>query len=179
MIGPLGRGYALPKQLGTLVMIAGGIGLASLFGLAESILLRRKQWEVLVWMGGKSSADIVMRRELEDMGARVWVTTEDGSLGTTGLVTQMLEREGPHLANHATTMVYACGPFDMLARVAAITQGLSLPCQVSLEARMACGVGACLGCVVLGRDKAYRLVCKDGPVFDAQEIDWEKTGRLL
>lgn len=179
MIGPLGRGYTLPGQLGTVVMIAGGLGIASLFGLAESILLRGKRCDVRVYIGGKSKEDILMKSELESMGVRVKVTTEDGSMGTKGVVTHLLEMDSPHLAKNGNTVVYACGPLEMLAGVASITQKVSLPCQVSLETRMACGVGSCLGCVVRTRDKGYQLVCKEGPVFDARKIDWERTERLI
>jgi len=179
VIGPLGRGYTTPEQLGTVVMIAGGLGIASLFGLAESILLREKRGDVRVYIGARSKEDVLMKSELEDMGARVEVTTEDGSMGTMGVVTHWLETKGPHLAKKGNTVVYACGPLEMLARVASLTQRVSLPCQVSLETRMACGVGSCLGCVVRTRDKGYQLVCKNGPVFDARQIDWERIGRLL
>lgn len=179
MTGPLGRGYTLSEDPATLVMIAGGLGIASLFGLAESILLRQERRDVRVYIGGQSKEDILMKSELEAMGARVKVTTEDGSMGTMGVVTQWLEMEGPHLAKDGSTAVCACGPFEMLARVATITQRFSLPCQVSLETRMACGMGACLGCAVRTRDRGYQMVCREGPVFDAREIDWERTGRLL
>jgi len=184
MIGPLGRGYTLPESSGTVLMLAGGLGIASLFGLAESILL--KQGAPLVWVciGGKTGEEILMKSELEEMGAEVEVTTEDGSMGMHGLLTQWLERLDTQMRMAALTKspglaVYACGPFEMLARVAAITRMLPLPCQVSLEARMACGVGACLGCAVKTRQRGYQMVCKAGPVFDAREIDWEATCRLF
>lgn len=179
MIGPLGRGYTVPEGLRTGIMIAGGLGIASLFALAESIVLKGKATHVRAYLGGKSKPDVLLKKELEDMGATVNVTTEDGSLGTRGLITRLLEREGPQLAKDSETMVYACGPLEMLAKVAAITQELSIPCQVSLEARMACGVGSCLSCVVRTRDEGYQLVCKNGPVFDASRIDWKNTERLL
>lgn len=179
MLGPLGRGYTLPKDPRVVVMVAGGIGIASLFGLAESILLRAKRPEVWVYIGAASGEDILMKSELESMGARVEVTTEDGSMGTRGVVTHWLEMEGPRLAKNGNSAVYACGPPEMLAKVATTAHTLSLPCQVSLEARMACGVGSCLGCAIRTRHRGYQMVCKEGPVFDVRDIDWDDVGRLL
>ena len=100
-------------------------------------------------------------------------------MGMRGVVTDWLEREGPNLLRKGKPMVYACGPIEMLARVASVVERLSLPCEVSLEARMACGVGSCLGCAFRGPEQGYRLVCKDGPVLDAGKIDWAESGRLL
>ncbi len=179
MIGPLGRGYTIPEQVVTVVILAGGLGIASLFGLAESILLKHKGTDVRVYIGGKSKERILMRRELEQMGAKVRVATEDGSQGMRGMVTQWLEKVGPDLRKNRNALVYGCGPLGMLARVGTLTQRFSLPCEVSLEARMACGVGSCLGCVVRTRDRGYQLVCKDGPVFDVRRIDWKRTKRLI
>jgi dihydroorotate dehydrogenase electron transfer subunit len=179
MLGPLGTGFSLQEGTRRVVMIAGGMGIASLFGLAEWILRRKEAVDIRIGIGGKSKEDILMTQELRAMGARVEVTTEDGTMGTKGLVTDWFENQVPLFAQKKNTTVCACGPLDMLARVSAMTQRVSLPCQVSLEARMACGVGACLGCAVKTGDKGYQLVCKSGPVFDATEIDWENMGRLL
>jgi len=179
MVGPLGRGFTIPETLGPVVMVAGGLGIASLFALAESILLRQRRPDLWVYIGGKSKDDILMKRELEGMGARVEVTTEDGSMGKMGVVTHWLNVEASRLTKEKDSLVYACGPLQMVARVAEITQRFSLPCQVSLESRMACGVGSCLGCAVRTRDKGYQMVCKDGPVFEAGKIDWKRPQRLL
>jgi dihydroorotate dehydrogenase electron transfer subunit len=123
--------------------------------------------------------DILMTSELEAMGARLKVTTEDGSLGTKGMVTHLLEASGPSLAEQRNILAYACGPPAMLARVACLSEKFSIPCQVSLEARMACGVGSCLGCVVRTKSRGYQRVCKEGPVFGAEEVVWEGIERLL
>ncbi|NIO05235.1 MAG: dihydroorotate dehydrogenase electron transfer subunit [Proteobacteria bacterium] len=179
MVGPLGRGYRIPEDLGTVAMVAGGLGIASLFGLAQSILQRKKGADVRICIGGNSKTDILMKPELESMGAKVNVTTEDGSIGMRGVATDWLEAESLQLASERDTVVYACGPLGMLAKVNTVTERFSIPCQVSLEARMACGVGSCLGCAVKARDQGYHMVCKDGPVFDADEIDWERTKRLI
>lgn len=179
MVGPLGRGYTVPEGLRSVALIAGGLGIASLFALAEWILQRRRRPEVWVYLGGKSKRQILAKATLERMGARVRVTTDDGSMGTQGLVSDRWESLAHRLAEHGKSAVYACGPLEMLAAVARITAELSLPCQVSLEARMACGMGSCLGCAVRTKDGGYKMVCKDGPVFDARQIHWGKTGRLV
>jgi dihydroorotate dehydrogenase electron transfer subunit len=140
---------------------------------------RENRTDIRVYIGGKTQQDILMKPELESMGARVAVSTEDGSMGVKGLVTEWLDREGADLSKAGCTAMFACGPLDMLARVATLAKELALPCQVSLETRMACGLGACLGCAVRTRHRDYRMVCKQGPTFDASEIDWEATKRLL
>jgi dihydroorotate dehydrogenase electron transfer subunit len=180
MLGPLGRGYTLPKDRQNVVMIAGGIGIASLFGLAEWILLARGMPSHLrICIGGKSREDILLKPDLENMGIEVDVTTEDGTMGTTGVVTDWFQKALPSLWKKGKPMIYACGPMEMMTRVASIAQDFSLRCEVSLEARMACGLGSCLGCVFKTPEQGYRLVCKDGPTLDAREIDWKATGRLL
>jgi dihydroorotate dehydrogenase electron transfer subunit len=179
IIGPLGRGYTLPEGTETVIIVAGGLGIASLFGLVESILQSGQRLEVRVYIGARSEKDILMRPELEGMGALVKVTTEDGSTGRKGMVTHSVESEAPELAERGNTVVYACGPLKMLATIAKTMHRVSLPCQVSLETRMACGMGSCLGCAVRTRDRGYQMVCKEGPVFDAMEIDWERGERLL
>jgi dihydroorotate dehydrogenase electron transfer subunit len=128
------------------------------------------------------SEDILCVKDFEEARARVHITTEDGSQGTRGLVTDLLR---PFLlAPHAVRLrahdeasrltMYSCGPPAMLAAVARLAEESGVPCQVSVEANMACGFGACMGCAieVKGAAKGYRLVCQDGPVFDSREIVW-------
>jgi len=112
-------------------------------------------------------------KDFEEAGASLHITTEDGSLGTRGLVTDLLR---PFLLTpHASRLtMYTCGPPGMLAAVARLAEEFAVPCQVSVEANMACGFGACMGCAIEVRAdvKTYKLVCKDGPVFDSREIKW-------
>jgi NAD(P)H-flavin reductase len=107
--------------------------------------------EVLVLIGGKSRDKILGMRELKKIGCEPQVATEDGSLGMQGLATDLLERELMTQGSKSASL-YACGPMPMLARVAQIADQFDLPCQVLMEARMACGVGACLGCAVKVRE---------------------------
>jgi dihydroorotate dehydrogenase electron transfer subunit len=179
MVGPLGRGFRIREDVQTRILVAGGLGIASLFGLAESLLRMGKGSGILFYIGARTREEILMKPELESRGVRVEVTTEDGRMGRGGLVTTCFEADAPRLAGGGNASIDACGPFEMLVRTAKIARRYSLPCQVSLESRMACGLGACLGCPVKTRDRSYSMVCKDGPVFDADEIDWEGTGKLV
>lgn len=130
---------------------------------------------VEVFLGGKTAEDILCVKDFEEAGAGVHITTEDGSLGSRGLVTDLLR---PFLLtpDASRLTMYACGPPGMLAAVARLAEELTVPCQVSVEANMACGFGACMGCAVEvraeGAGPSYKLVCRDGPVFDSREIVW-------
>jgi dihydroorotate dehydrogenase electron transfer subunit len=105
----------------------------------------------------------------------VEVATENGTKGYKGLVSELLEKCLPLSGDKPKLIVFACGPSEMLKMIGKISRKHRFPCQVSLEERLACGVGACLGCVVKakGSTYTYKRVCKDGPVFDAGELIWE------
>ncbi|HTP67053.1 MAG TPA: dihydroorotate dehydrogenase electron transfer subunit, partial [Geobacteraceae bacterium] len=146
---------------------------APLYFLARELVEKGK---VRLFTGGRSRDDILCVTEFERLGVETYVATDDGTLGERGLVTEALER---YLAEtRGVGSIFACGPFPMLKAVAQIAEKNGTLCQVSLEAYMACGVGACLGCVVKGRNHSdenpdYRCVCKDGPVFDSRELLWD------
>ena len=172
VLGPLGRGFDLGDPAEEKVLVGGGVGLAPLYYLAKELV---KQSRVRLFVGGRNKDDVLCITEFERLGVETYVSTDDGTLGASGLVTEVLEK---HLesTNHRGTL-FACGPMPMLEAVAAIARRSRMVCQVSLEAYMACGMGACLGCVVKGRDHAdtnpdYRCVCKDGPVFDYDQLQW-------
>lgn len=154
VLGPLGKGFWLEENLKKAILVGGGIGIAPLVAWAEKIIKEKSEKriadnnrEILVLIGGKSKEKILGRKEFKKMGIEPKVTTEDNSLGSLGLVTDLLEAELMTGRNEFTT-IYACGPWSMLAKVAQIAEQFDLPCQVLLEARMACAMGACLGCVV-------------------------------
>jgi dihydroorotate dehydrogenase electron transfer subunit len=132
--------------------------------------------KISVIIGGKRQEDILCREEIQYPGSEVLITTEDGSLGERGLATHPLAEllSGSQSRQSSPSIIYACGPRPMLARVAQMAAQAMIPCQVSLEEYMACGIGACMGCVVRTGDRAdsYQLVCKDGPVFEAGMIQW-------
>jgi dihydroorotate dehydrogenase electron transfer subunit len=134
-----------------------------------------------VLLGARSARDLLGAEDFEALGVRLSVATEDGSRGRAGLVTALLEEA---LAEWPRATVYACGPTPMMRRAAELAAEAGCRCVVSLENPMACGFGVCLGCAAPraaggpaadGRPAAgFALVCRDGPVFDATEIDWEK-----
>ena len=177
ILGPLGNSFTLPKDLEQAVLVAGGIGVPPIAALATQLShIRNSTFEIRnleVFLGGKTSEDILCVKDFEEAGAGVHIATEDGSLGTRGLVTDLLR---PFLLTpHASRLtLYTCGPPGMLAAVARLAEESAVPCQVSVEANMACGFGACMGCAVEVKadGKSYKLVCKDGPVFDSREIVW-------
>lgn len=170
VLGPLGKGFHLPALDRQPILTAGGMGMAPLLFLAAS--LSPGQYAFLAGFG---SADQVVRPDQVDLsGTAVAIATDDGSAGHHGLVTQLLEASLTGLNNKG--IVFACGPLPMLKAVAAITQDRDVPCQVSLETGMACGLGACQGCAVKAgarQDRVYLHVCQDGPVFDRTDVDWE------
>lgn len=174
-LGPLGRGFVLPEDGGAIVAVAGGIGIAPLVGLMQS--LNGRPCECLI--GCRTLAELVPldRFQLRDVAVRI--ATDDGSSGRRGLVTDLLEERLGRKGDGAPSMVCACGPQAMLREVARLAVKASVPCQVSLEARMACGVGACQGCVVgAAAGAGYLRVCREGPVLDAAGVDWRQSHGL-
>ncbi len=175
IIGPLGNGFDIKKRTDIAILVAGGNGIAPIFGLAEEMKYRGS--DVILLMGACSKSGVLCEKELRSIGVRVMISTEDGSKGCRGLVTKLLARTLAEFGTKRKT-VYACGPTGMLRAVSKMAVDDGTSCQVSLEERMACGVGVCLGCPVkikngLGEDSfEYKMVCKDGPVFDAGEIAW-------
>ncbi len=185
LLGPLGSGFSQPPGIETAVLVAGGIGVAPLLPLAQFLGRRKRAVSRTVIIGGATRGDILCRGDFKETGARVVVSTEDGSAGVRGLATDLLEQALDALAPQAAAhlALYACGPLPLLQRVAAMAREHAVSCQVSLESTMACGVGACLGCSVpvrsgRGRAASYQRVCKEGPVFDSAVIDWDRLRRL-
>jgi dihydroorotate dehydrogenase electron transfer subunit len=172
LIGPLGRGFP-PCPAGSVpVLVAGGYGVAPLYLLAS-----RTDVTGALFVGGRTSADILCRAEFEELGWDVHVATEDGSVGTKGLVTDALDSWLSGAPDDRPCQVYACGPDGMLRAVGERAVAAGIQAWLSLDKHMGCGVGACLACVqkVRGKDgrEVWTRVCKDGPVFDAREVVWE------
>lgn len=165
VLGPLGQGFDLSVEGQKTLLIGGGIGMAPMVFLARALLERGK--EVHIRTGGQSE-DAVKGAEVlfQDLSCERSICTDDGSCGIHGLVTEGL----PDLAE--VDQVYACGPTPMLKALQKICLEADLPCQISLEGKMACGVGVCLGCTCKNpRDPlVYHKVCTHGPVFWAQEV---------
>jgi dihydroorotate dehydrogenase electron transfer subunit len=167
MMGPLGMGFDVRRNAGrNALIVAGGIGVAPLPALVTN--LREQGRETTVLLGARTEAGLLCEEDVREAGATVEVTTEDGSRGMKGLISHLVEQK---LADE-TPELFICGPAPMLAVVARQAIDHDVPCQVSLEAAMGCGVGACLGCMVPATGGGYRRVCLEGPIFSAHDIAW-------
>jgi len=172
ILGPLGRSFPHLEEEGLALLLGGGVGLAPLLFLAEE---RRRRGLPFRWLIGGAGADLLPPPEyFLSLGLSPQFVTEDGSLGEKGLATDLLQR---FLEEERPSRVHACGPVPMLATAAKLCRQFRVPCHLSLESFMACGVGACQGCVVPirhGEKVEYRRVCLEGPVFDGEVVDFEQ-----
>lgn len=180
VLGPLGGSFALPGKGARPIIVGGGTGIASLHLLGQ-LLCRRRFADIDVLIGARTKAQLLCRKDFRDLGARIRVATDDGSAGFEGTVTDLLatlvKKERPF------DMAYVCGPTPMMEAAWRVCERAGIACRVSLEGPMACGFGVCLGCAVPSRvdDPAapvrtprdrMKLVCMDGPVFDAATLAW-------
>ncbi len=165
VLGPLGRGFTAepdPTRPRRAILVGGGVGIAPLAILQDT--LEGAGVAPTVLLGFRDETRVPGAELLRDAE----LATDDGSAGHAGLVTDLLERE---LGADPHATVYACGPGGMLEGVRAICERAGVAAQLALEAGMACGFGACFGCVVPARDGRYLRVCVDGPVIDAAALD--------
>jgi dihydroorotate dehydrogenase electron transfer subunit len=175
-LGPLGRGFQVPPLGRTGLLVGGGIGIPPLLFWGE--VLRAQGYRTILLAGARTADKHLPDSLLMADSQKVRRATDDGSMGHSGLVTDLLTEE---LEGEDEYAVFTCGPHGMMAAVAALCAACGVACQVSLEEYMACGIGICVGCVVevipeegesdYGR---YRRVCVDGPVFDARQVRWER-----
>jgi dihydroorotate dehydrogenase electron transfer subunit len=178
-LGPLGSSFRLPSRGALPVVVAGGVGIAPFVAFCRALAKRGERAVVL--LGGRSVPDLYLRSEFEELGMNVWTATEDGTHGRTGLVTALLEDVLENSEGGPPIELYSCGPTPMLIKVAAMAAAKGVPHQVSLERRMGCGMGCCLGCVVYVHESRsegaeisgeYQRCCTEGPVFDAEKVAW-------
>ena len=169
VIGPLGNGFSCrlsAKSKHKPVLVAGGMGVAPLFFLAQKL----KNYKGLVLIGARTKKQILCEKEFQKAGFDVKIATDDGSAGFRGRVTDLLE-DLLRAPSHELAAIYACGPRPMLKEISRLASKYKISSQISLEEHMACGIGACLGCAVSTKE-GFKRVCKEGPVFKAQEIIW-------
>lgn len=177
LLGPLGTPFPMPEQEGDVLLVAGGIGVAPLIMLAD-VLRSYKPWRqagdlppsVRGLLGAADEDALLCWTEFAGRCDEFYVTTEDGSAGEQGLITDLLAEQ---LESGRAQALYTCGPVAMMATVAEMCAQAALPCYCSFEQRMGCGVGACLSCVVQAAGGGHLRVCKDGPVFATNRLDWE------
>jgi dihydroorotate dehydrogenase electron transfer subunit len=173
-VGPLGRPFVPVDPPQQAWMVAGGVGLAPFATLAEALADRRTP--MTLFYGARSRADLFYESFFERLGARMVLTTEDGTRGETGRVTAPLERALSAAAADQPITIYACGPTAMMRAVAQLGARFKKPAFVSLEPVMGCGMGGCYSCVVRVRRGAgthFVRSCLDGPVFDASAVVWD------
>ena len=170
ILGPLGSGFLVPRQARRIYFVSGGIGVAPLVFLVSQLGGRNTDLsECRAFIGGRSKDDLLCRDDFLQHGVTVRTTTDDGSAGDQCLVTNPVEEL---VETAKPDLLVACGPMEMLACTVGISEKYGVPCQVSIETMMACGMGACLGCAVEGREQPDRFLhaCLDGPVFDAADL---------
>ncbi|MEE8580514.1 MAG: dihydroorotate dehydrogenase electron transfer subunit [Myxococcota bacterium] len=168
VVGPLGRPFPEVSDAQRSVLVGGGTGIASLYELAARA---EKRSRLRVILGAASAADLMGKTDFEQLGVDLRLTTQDGSQGQRGLVTEALEAS---LAEGAVETLYICGPTPMMRRCAELATAHQIRCYVSLESVMACGFGVCLGCAAPLAGGGFALVCSRGPVMEAAEVDWEE-----
>lgn len=163
VILPLGNSFTIPTEPQELLLIGGGVGTAPMLYLGD--YLKKLGFSPSFLLGARSGKDVLQLEDFEALGT-VYVTTEDGSLGEKGYVTQH-----SILKNKTFDRIYTCGPKPMMIAVAKVAHEASIACEVSLENTMACGIGACLCCVEKTVD-GHICVCTEGPVFNINKLTW-------
>ncbi len=179
IVGPLGNGFPLPEKGSDVILVAGGMGAAPLLFLASRLAAEKSGRRTYALIGACGKHQLCRPAEFTAAGCSVRLSTDDGSCGSPGYVSGLLDfflnTRGIVPSAH---IVYACGPRPMLQATAFVAGKYGVPGYCSLEAHMACGIGACMGCVIPvraeGGKESYKRVCHDGPVFPLQEPDWGK-----
>jgi len=190
IIGPLGNGFSVPEGKKTALLIVGGMGVPPLLHLAKVLTAQDNRIEVIAFAGAKTAKELPFEGKLDEIsqqlgfsipefaryGIESLLATDDGSTGYHGFVTDcFVEWLGKSHLDSNSTIIYSCGPEPMLARMAEIAKDKNIDCQLSMERRMACGIGLCQSCAVECRvegsnETVYKMCCKDGPVFDSREV---------
>lgn len=168
VLGPIGNGFIKNKDLNKVALVGGGIGAPPLLQLLKELKLENKNIEVHVYLGFRSQS--ILTEEFKKLGAKVYITTDDGSIGYKGNIVDLINENNINYDHF-----FSCGPKVMLSNLSQYAENKKIPCQVCMEERMACGIGACVGCVVEVKNEAtstYKKVCKDGPVFYSSEVMW-------
>jgi dihydroorotate dehydrogenase electron transfer subunit len=176
-VGPLGRGFPAGDPALYPVLVAGGYGMAALYMTALTLPVKGT-----AFFGGRAAKDILCVDEFKALGWDVRVSTEDGSLGSKGLVTDLLDAWWKKESAGRTPELFSCGPGPMLQAVAKRALQRNWTAWVSADNNMGCGVGACLTCVIKIKDEAkgwkWARACREGPVFESREVIWDETGGL-
>lgn len=193
IIGPLGNGFWVPEGKRTALLVVGGMGVPPIRCLAKSLTADHSDIKTFAFVGAKTAGALPFEGRLDEVAQQLGfcvpafakfgipsvLATDDGSAGTQGLVTECLARWLDDNRGHAQDemIIYACGPEPMLAAIAQMATQRNIDCQVSMERRMACGIGLCQSCAIEcrtedGNETVYKRCCQEGPVFEAKEVIW-------
>lgn len=168
ILGPLGKGTFEIEENKNIAIIGGGIGIFPLYELAKNA---KGKCNVNMYLGFRNKEFVILEDEYRGVSDKFVLTTDDGSYEEKGFAINFLKQD---IENKKIDKIYACGPLPMLKAVQSLAKEHNIPCQISLEERMGCGIGVCLGCAVKvnsGEELEYKHVCKDGPVFDANMVE--------
>lgn len=171
IVGPLGFGTFKYSSYENLAIIGGGIGVFPLYELAKNAKNENKN--VNIYLGFRNKDLVVLENEFRQVSSQLIITTDDGSYAQKGFAIDFLKKD---IEAGKIDSIYACGPLPMLRAIRELAIEKNIPCQISLEERMACGLGVCLGCAVKtarsSKDEPeYWHVCKGGPVFQAKDVE--------
>jgi len=191
VIGPLGNGFSVPPGKETALLVVGGMGAPPIRHLAKFLKAERRDMKAIAFVGAKSARSLPFEGHFDEATLQVdsWVpafakfgipsavSTDDGSAGYRGFITERVSQWLDEQIGWQPqrTIIYACGPEAMLSSIARIARERGIDCQISMEQRMACGIGVCQSCAVEcsvegSRETVYKLCCQDGPVFDARHV---------
>lgn len=168
IIGPLGNGTFQYKKYKKIAIIGGGIGIFPLYELAKNA---KQSAEVSTYLGFRTKDNVILEKEFEEVSNVLCITTDDGSYAKKGYAIEFLKQD---IHIQMPDCIFACGPLPMLRAVKEIALNKNIPCQISLEEKMGCGIGVCHGCAVKmlnGEQERYGHVCRQGPVFSAKEVE--------
>jgi dihydroorotate dehydrogenase electron transfer subunit len=171
IIGPLGNGFTIDASKELAVIVGGGAGVAPLLCLADELKTKKKA--VYALLGANNINSVLCEEDFKALGIETTVSTDDGTYGVKGMITDVLTGVIGSKLSPLKCCIYACGPRPMVKALQAISAETDIPCQVSLEEWMACGIGACNGCTVKTK-QGNKKVCSDGPVFNAGDIIWQR-----
>ncbi|MCX5750856.1 MAG: dihydroorotate dehydrogenase electron transfer subunit [Candidatus Saganbacteria bacterium] len=171
IVGPLGTGFTIKKEKPFAIVVAGGMGVAPMCALIGE--LKKQNKKTMVLLGARNKETLLCEEAVKVQGIDCRSITDDGSNGRKGFVSELLNEFLNEMreSDFNTSTIFACGPKEMLKVVAEIAFQKKIECQVSLEEKMACGIGACMGCVVKTKS-GHKKVCDDGPVFNANDLLW-------
>lgn len=172
VMGPIGKGFEI-SDISAVLVIGGGIGVPPLLMLVKELYKKKPQPDIYAVLGFRNSGAVILEDEFSKLTDHMFIATDDGSTGFHGNVLDCINSM-PSLPDF--DMIYSCGPKVMLKGVSDYAASHNIPAQISMEERMACGLGACVGCAVKirnGSEFEYKKVCKDGPVFYSKEVAWE------